>query len=39
MAARAGTVVNAYLIDQGQRRSGAAINFNTESVFGTRDIP
>lgn len=31
VAARAGTMVNAYLIDQGQRRSGAAINFN--SVF------
>ena len=29
MAARVGTMMNAYLIDQGQRRSGAAINFNT----------
>ena len=39
MAARADTMVNTYLIDQGQRRNGVAINFNTECVFGTRDIP
>lgn len=39
VAARAGTMVNTYLIDQGQRRNGLAINFNTESVFGTKDIP
>lgn len=33
MAAGAGTMVNTCLIDQGQRRSGAAINFNTEGVL------
>lgn len=37
MAAGARIMGNAHLI--GQRRSGAAINFNTECVFGTRDIP
>ena len=38
MAAGASTMANACLIDQGQRRSGAAINFNTECVFGTWDV-
>ena len=38
MAAGAGTMANACLIDQGQRRSGAVINFNKESVFGTWDV-